>query len=130
MEATVPAVMCSICCEEKPPVELCTCNAMEDKRICEDCAVALHDGCGNMMCNCYGYKCAFCRATDKTPKAWTENSAKYWKRRATDLAARLEECAVEITVRDTEVIRMRVQQHALNRQLSGGTNGVHLFMNQ
>ena len=125
-----PAVMCSICCEEKPPVELCTCNAMEDKRICEDCAVALHDGCDVALCNCYGYRCAFCRVTDKTPKAWTENSALYWKRRATDLASRLEDCAVVITNMTTQVVDLQEQSRELERQLSGKRNGIHLFMNQ
>jgi len=86
-------VCCSICCEEKEGVELCTTCVGDDKRVCEECAVAMHAGCTNKTCNCFGFKCAFCRRVDKTEKAWTETSVLYWQARATDLADRLEHCA-------------------------------------
>jgi hypothetical protein len=127
METTI--VRCSICCEEKPPVELCTCNEMEDKRICENCAVELHEGCEIMTCNCYGFRCAFCRKIHKTPKKWSDKSVLYWKRRATDLAGRLEECAIEINRREVDVNRLSEHLYSLNRQLMGESGSRHLFMN-
>mgnify|MGYP004399561455 CR=1 FL=1 len=88
--------MCSICCETKQPVVSCLCNEMEDKRICETCAVALHKGCDNITCNCFTFTCAFCRQTEEDILPWTNTSVLYWKQRATDLADRLERCALEM----------------------------------
>ena len=123
-------VQCSICCLERPAVELCTCNAMEDKRICEKCAVQLYEGCADTKCNCYGFRCAFCRALDKTPKAWTNSSALYWKRRATDLAGRLEDCATVLTRMADQVVDLQEQRQDLKRQLNEIPRGLHSFMSQ
>jgi hypothetical protein len=90
-------VQCSICAELRYPVELChTCNNQEDKRICESCAVALHAGCRNVACNCFGFKCAYCRVTDKTHRKWTDTSILYWEARAKEFQYRLDLCAVEL----------------------------------
>jgi len=92
---------------------------MDDKRICESCAVALHDGgCDDALCKCYGYRCAFCRkkvvySGNAPPKAWTENSALYWKRRTADLAGRLEDCALVLTTMSTQVVDLQAQLHEL-----------------
>ena len=90
-------VQCSICAEMREPVELChTCNHQEDKRICETCAIELHGGCHNPTCSCFGFQCAFCRQTDKTPRPWTDFSLLYWKTKAEDLSHRLDTCAAII----------------------------------
>ena len=78
MNNNVPA-MCSICCEEKIPVAMCSRCNQADKRVCEQCAVRLYDGCSNAHCNCFGFKCPYCRAVVKTSREWTKSSAVYWE---------------------------------------------------
>ena len=88
-------IPCSICAERRPAVQLClACNEQDDKRVCEACAVRMHNGCANPACSCFGFICAFCRHSEKTPRDWTQTSLKYWKARAYMLGSKLEVLAV------------------------------------
>ena len=95
MNNNVPA-MCSICCEEKIPVAMCSRCNQADKRVCEQCAVRLYDGCSNAHCNCFGFKCPYCRAVVKTSREWTQSSAVYWEAYAAMLATKLEDLALQL----------------------------------
>ena len=96
-------IICSICCESRVAVDMCATCRGDDKSVCEICAVELHGGCDDFMCNCYGFKCPFCRKSDKNQKKWTDTSALFWKARAKDLARRVEDCATALVRRNVEV---------------------------
>jgi len=106
-------VSCSICAETKVAVELCACNNQPDKRVCESCAVQMHGTCENPSCSCFGFRCAFCRQSNKKQKQWTETSALYWKSRCQALDEKVKVCADIIEDEQENVQRLLLQLRLL-----------------